>query len=65
MKLLGKKALCYLRQFSCLTSRLKIGHYPNLDKFLWGLMAELFASPHRDLLDKKMVILLGEGRKAF
>lgn len=28
-------------------------------------MAELFASPHRDLLDKKMVILLGEGRKAF
>lgn len=53
-----------LRQFSGLTSRLKIGYCPNLDKFLWILTADLFASPHRDLPDKKLVIWLGEGRRA-
>lgn len=47
-----------------LTSRLNTGHCPHLALFVWILMAELFAGPHRDLPDRKLVIWLGEGRRA-
>lgn len=42
-----------------LLSMLKIGHCPNLDSFLWLLVAELSASLQWDLPDEKLVIWLG------
>lgn len=42
--------------FQSFMSMLTIGYCPNLDIFLWFLMAELFASPQRALLDKEPVI---------